>query len=155
VVTPGALAPLSALDPGQGLDWCDPLLLEWSLALELAAAGRVLLAPLLIGPTKPDGTIGLLRVGGARVGTLPNQVRRDEHLHAARAGTLPTRCLARDSPRAALHASAQHGALPSPQVSHATLLELHVLARRFGFRLSDEAPTRTVRDGALMTSDDH
>jgi hypothetical protein len=42
----------------------------------------------------------LLRVGGARVGTLPNQVRRDEHLHAARAGTLPNR------------------------VSHATLLEL-------------------------------
>ncbi|KOO53229.1 hypothetical protein Ctob_014478 [Chrysochromulina tobinii] len=41
------------------------------------------------------------------------------------------------------------------EVSHATLLELHVLARRFGFRLSDEAPTRTVRDGALMTSDDH
>ena len=42
------------------------------------------------------------------------------------------------------------------QVSHATLLELHVLARRFGFRLSDEAPTRTVRDVVLagMTSDD-
>ena len=35
------------------------------------------------------------------------------------------------------------------QVSHATLLELHVLARRFGFRLSDEAPTRTVRDVVL------
>ena len=27
VVTPGALAPLSALDPGQGLDWCDDLLM--------------------------------------------------------------------------------------------------------------------------------
>ena len=27
VVTPGALAPLSALDPGQGLDWCDHLLM--------------------------------------------------------------------------------------------------------------------------------
>ena len=79
VISGAAVAPLTALDPSRGLDWCvlaicarmciahickecacarawhmrihrcDPLLLEWSLALEFHAAGRLSVAPLLIG----------------------------------------------------------------------------------------------------------
>ena len=109
------------------------MLLEWSVALELQAAGRLSLAPLLVGRPRPDGSIGLLEAGARRVGA------------QSRAGAHPG-------------AGARQGAdvwLPE-QVSHATLLELHVLAERLGFELSREASTRTVRGvvEALAQADD-
>ena len=82
VVSHAAIEPLRYLDPAHGRDWCDPLLLQWSLALELYHAGRLFgLAPLLLGSPRDDGLVDRFEwIGRAQADggpSLPDQVSHE------------------------------------------------------------------------------
>jgi hypothetical protein len=58
LISHGALRDMEALDPANGHDWVDNVLLEWQLAIELHALGRVrAIQPILIGKLRPDSTM--------------------------------------------------------------------------------------------------
>jgi hypothetical protein len=57
IVSKGCLEPMAKLDPANGQDWCDNVLLEWKLGLELVkTAGSPLTAiyPIMVGSEDPQ-----------------------------------------------------------------------------------------------------
>ena len=63
----GAIQRMEALDPSSDNDWCDNVLVEWMLMLELHLAGRVkAIQPILIGKLQPDGTMSNFFTDGSK-----------------------------------------------------------------------------------------
>ena len=63
----GAIRAMEALDPSSDNDWCDNVLVEWMLMLELHLAGRLkAIQPILIGKLQPDGTMSNFFTDGSK-----------------------------------------------------------------------------------------
>ena len=119
LVSHGAVECLSRLRPSRGRDWAEPLLLEWSLALELRLAGRIAaIAPVRVGRLRPDGTVS------------PWVLERTERARG----------------RADGGGGGGGGGGLADEVSKATFAAMHHIAsRRYTLELSQHAARRTIR----------
>ena len=67
LISHGAIEGMEDLDPDNGKDWVDYLLVEWQLALALTEAGRVqAIQPILIGKLQPDGAMSNFFTDGSK-----------------------------------------------------------------------------------------
>ena len=134
IISHASIAPLRYMNPANGQDWADPMLLQWSLALELYHSGWLSgLAPVLVGLPRADGAV--------------ERFELDQYLPRRSPGAGRARLGGWALPGAGGGDDATNGRfILSDGVSMETYAMLQRVAAEIGLEISAEARTRSIRD---------